>query len=167
MRDDHALPPSNLGATSAREGGSHHQEILEAKMKRLWAAMLGIGLTACRPVELTPLAAFQTSCSVDIQNETKDLVLKSHNAFHPGCRAKQDSLQLVDFRTVMAKNDAEDYVPTSVARWQVGGCPETFTYETRCQRIRRHQDGTGKDYGISIQPIYGLKATPAAQRIGG
>lgn len=126
-------------------------------MKHLTVAMLLIGLAACRQTETTPLAAFQDSCSVDIQNETKDLVLKSHNAFHPGCPAKVESLQLVDFKTVLAKNDSEDYVPTSVTRWKVGGCSETFTYETRCQRIRRHPDSSEKTYGISIQPIYGVK----------
>jgi len=136
-------------------------------MKLLWVVLLGMGLTACRPVERTPLAAFQHSASVDIQQETRDLVLKSHNAFHAGCPANGDSLQVVDFKTVIAKNDAEDYVPTSVTRWNVGGCSETFTYETRCQRIRRHQDSGEKNYGISIQPIYDLKtaaATPGNSR---
>lgn len=135
-------------------------------MKHLWAILLGIGLMACRPVERTPLAAFQGSASVDIQNETRELVLKSHNAFHSGCPADAGSLSVVDFKTVMAKNDAEDYVPTSVTRWKVSACSETFTYETRCQRIRRHQDSSEKNHGISIQPIYELKTASATSGNG-
>jgi hypothetical protein len=126
-------------------------------MRELLISALLICLFACRRAETSPLSSFQASHSIEIQNETKDLVLKSHNSFHTGCLVKAEALNLIDFRTILAKNDSEDYISTSVIRWEVRGCAEPYFYETQIQRIRRHQDSAEKNYGISIQPVYGIR----------
>ncbi len=123
-------------------------------MRLVVVAALMASLGACRTVETTPLTSFQASCSAEIQNETRALVLKAHNASHAGCPAQPESLRLVGYRNILAKNDSEDYVSTSVVRWEVDGCGEPFIYETRMQRIRRHPDPSEKNYGISLEPIY-------------
>ncbi|WP_291270868.1 hypothetical protein [Geothrix sp.] len=132
-------------------------------MRLVLVTALVVGLGACRTVETTPLASFQASCSAEIQHETRALVLKAHRASHAGCPAPSESLRLIGYRTILAKNDSEDYVATSVVRWAVDGCGEPFIYETRMQRIRRHLGSSEKNYGISLQPIYERPGASRAQ----
>lgn len=126
-------------------------------MKKIMISALLVCLFGCRQAETSPFSAFQASYSTEIQNETKELVLKSHNSLHTGCQVKAVALNLLEFCKILAKNDSEDYVPTSVIRWEIRGCAENYFYETQIQRIRRHQYLNEKNYGISIQPIYGIQ----------
>ena len=130
-------------------------------MRSLLVALVLLGSLACRQAESSPLAAFQARQSPEIQSETRELVLKTHNSAHHDCQAQAAALRVLGFRTILAKNDSEDQVPTSIIRWEVQGCGTSFRYETQIQRISRHRDRFEKYYGISILPVYDLPGVPS------
>ena len=125
-------------------------------MRQFLACALLPPLLACATVTTTPSAAFKARYSTDIQEETIDLVLATHNKAHPGCPAKRGTLELTSFSTVLARDDDVGSVMAGLTRWRVRGCPEPFEYETRTQVTRRIRDTSvdQKNYGITIEPIW-------------
>ena len=114
-------------------------------MRSLLVALVLLGSLACRQAESSPL----------------ELVLKPHTSAHHDRQAQAAALRVLGFRTILAKNDSEDQVPTSIIRWEVQGCGTSFRYETQIQRISRHRDRFEKNYGISILPVYDLPGVPS------